>query len=365
VASFSGLTLQKVGSYTLTVSAAGLQSATSASFNVNPGNASVLNFELNPSTTTAGQTLPDLRVDVFDAFGNLTTTSAALTLTINGPAAPTAGNTTAQATSGVATFHGLMLTKAGSYTLSVSAAGLSTAKTAGFTVTPAAASQLAFAPLPVGGMAGQVLPNITVNVLDPFGNLTASLTPVTLSANGAPLATTEPTAGIATFSGLVLTQAGNYTFTASGNGLTSATAPSATITPAPVSTVTATPVTAASLAIPSTSSSSSSSTSSTSSSAPAQLQLQTVPTTGLAGKTLAAVRLRVLNASGRAVRAGTRVILKLVSGHHSTTVQGKTNAQGIVTFTGLKLTQTGHYTLQVSTPGLSTTVTRHLTILPA
>jgi hypothetical protein len=319
---------------------------------------------LNPSTTTAGQTLPDLKVDIFDAFGNLTTTTTALTLTVSGPGTLAAGNTAAQPVAGVATFHGLMLTKAGSYTLSASATGLTPASTTAFTVTPAAPNQLVFGTLPTGGTAGQALPPITVSVLDAFGNL-ASSGPVTLTVQGTAVTATAPvTSGVATFNGLILPAGGSYLLSASATGLPTATSAALNVAAAPTSSLSTAPITAPITVAPTVVTLPPSSPSSVASSTPAVLQLTAAPVSGHVSKVLPAFSVRVLNRAHVAVRAGTRVTLKLVLGHHVTTVQGKTNAAGIVTFKGIKLTAAGTYTLTVSTPGLKTILTRHLTVLP-
>src|SRR5205823_5257266 len=110
--------------------------------------------------------------------------SSPLTLLISGPGVPAAGNTTATVIGGVATFHGLVLQKAGGYALSAAAPGLAAAPAVVFTVTPAAASQLVFEALPKGGTAGQALGPVKVDFLDPYGNLANSSGQVTLNMGG-------------------------------------------------------------------------------------------------------------------------------------------------------------------------------------
>src|SRR5581483_3219733 len=103
VATFSGLALRTTGVYTLTATAAGLQSAGAGPFTVLPGVASALSFATNPADTIAGLTLSTLLVDVEDAYGNLVSSSAPVQLSVNGGGF-SAGTTTVNATGGVATF---------------------------------------------------------------------------------------------------------------------------------------------------------------------------------------------------------------------------------------------------------------------
>src|SRR5207247_2888305 len=58
VATFAGLSLDKVGTgYTLTASATGPATGTSAAFNITAGTATQLVFSVQPSSTTAGATI--------------------------------------------------------------------------------------------------------------------------------------------------------------------------------------------------------------------------------------------------------------------------------------------------------------------
>jgi hypothetical protein len=98
------------------------------------------------------------------------------------------------------------------------------------------------------------------------------------------------------------------------------------------------------------------------SSTASQLQFVATPSTSLASQTVT-VRLRVLGNDRKPVKSGTLVTLKIVQGHHSKTVRSKTNGQGVVTFTGLKLAA-GHYTLEATALGLKKPLTRSLTVLP-
>src|SRR5207247_10793887 len=112
VASFPGLSVNKTGNgYTLTAAATGLPTGTSTPFNITPGVASQLVFNVEPSNTTAGAPLtPEVPVTAKDAQGNTATQSAAnvtVALWPNPGGGALSGTTTVAAAGGVATFAGL------------------------------------------------------------------------------------------------------------------------------------------------------------------------------------------------------------------------------------------------------------------
>jgi hypothetical protein len=239
VATFSTLTLNKVGTgYTLVSTATGLTSTTSAAFNVTPGAASALVFTTQPpATTPAGTALaPAVQVTVLDAQGN-TVTGATTSITVglgsNPAGGSLAGTLTVSAVGGVATFSNLSLPKVGTgYTLNASATGLTSATSTAFSITPAAASQLAFTTQPSRTFVGQAIsPAVQVTVRDAFGNtVTDSNATVTLSLgsnpSGAILGGTFALAavnGVASFADLTVDRTGtSYTLVATSTGLTSA-----------------------------------------------------------------------------------------------------------------------------------------------
>ena len=141
VATFSTLTLDKAGTgYTLTAKAAGLTSAVSDSFRVTvaAGAAAHLVFAVEPPSTPVGLAF-GVQVLVLDAAGNtVTSSSASITLAITsgtGAMGATLGGTLTQtAVAGVATFSNLTLDKAGTYSLTAMAPGLTSAISATFSV---------------------------------------------------------------------------------------------------------------------------------------------------------------------------------------------------------------------------------------
>ncbi len=127
VASFSGLTIDQNGAYTIQVSAAGLAAATTTAFYVMPAAPSGLVITAAPpSSVTAGAGFA-LSVSVEDAYGNLESGFFGdVTVGLSGgpSGAVLGGPISQQAIGGVAAFSGLDLTKAGSgYTISASVAG--------------------------------------------------------------------------------------------------------------------------------------------------------------------------------------------------------------------------------------------------
>jgi hypothetical protein len=152
MATFAGCGIDKTGTYTLTATSGALTGAVSTSFAITTGTATKLAFTTNPSGSTGGlafNTQPVVTVQ--DAGGNTVTTSAApVTLTITTPAgaALTCTANTTNAVSGVGTFAGCRIDKAGTYTLSASSTttnpSLSSAASASVTVTAGTATKLAF-----------------------------------------------------------------------------------------------------------------------------------------------------------------------------------------------------------------------------
>ncbi len=248
MATFSGLSINKAGSgYTLVASSTSLMSATSAAFSIAPAAAAKLVFTGQPGSGTADATLtPAVTVAIQDAYGN-TVSSATNAVTValgTNPAGGTlSGSTTVNAVSGVATFSGLSINKAGSgYTLVASAGPLTSATSEAFAIAPAAATKLAFIGQPTNATAGvAITPAVQVAIQDASGNMVTSATgavTVALSANpgGATLSGTKianAINGVASFPDLSIDRVGDgYTLGASSGTLTSATSAAFTVTPA-------------------------------------------------------------------------------------------------------------------------------------
>src|SRR5437667_176154 len=142
------------GSVTITASGTASTGALAAgagnpiTFNVIAGAAAKLPFAQQPTDTAAGQTISVVTVQILDTNGNLTGSTANVSLALTGnPAGVTlSGTLTKAAVSGVATFNDLSTNKGGVYTLSASSAGLTGATSASFTITNPAPTLASIAP---------------------------------------------------------------------------------------------------------------------------------------------------------------------------------------------------------------------------
>ncbi|PYP00038.1 MAG: hemagglutinin, partial [Gemmatimonadetes bacterium] len=342
VATFFDLSLDRTGTgYTLTASASGLAPATSSAFDITPGAARQLAFTVQPVTSTAAVALaPAVQVSVLDASGNLVpafTGNVGVTLGNNPGGSTLGGTTTVAAVKGVATFGTLTLDKASNgYWLTATAAGLSTATSSSFNITPAAATQLAFDIQPGTTIAGhQISPAVKIRALDAFGNVATGFTgalSVALGANpgGATLAGTTPVvavSGVATFFDLSVNKTGTgYTLTASATGFAPVTSTAFDIT----------------------------------SGTPTQLVFTVQPSNAVAGAPIApAVQVSALDAAGNLVPAfaGT-VTVALGNNPGGSALGGATTVAtsgGVATFSTLTLDKTSNgYWLTATATGLST-----------
>ena len=150
--------------------------------------------------------------------------------------------------SGVASFSTTAVTVSpvGTYPITVTAGNLSASNytfsfvNGALIITAAAATQLAFTPLPAGGLAGTTLAAVSVSVEDSFGNLvTSDSSAVTLALGsgvfsaGSNSAVATAVNGVATFNNLVIDSAGSYTLTATDGPLAPTPSTSCTILPLP------------------------------------------------------------------------------------------------------------------------------------
>src|SRR3989449_5051669 len=232
VVTFSDLTLDKTApGYWLT--ATGLGTATSSSFNIIAGPATQLVFGTQPGTTVAGQQItPAVKLRALDALGNVATGfSGAITVAIgsNPGGATLSGTILVAAVGGVASFGDLSLNRtATGYALTASGGGLGPVTSTAFDITPGTATRLAFTVQPSNTVAGAAIsPAVQLSALDPAGNLVPTFTgnvTVALGNNpgGSTLGGTTTAAavgGVVTFSDLTLDKAApGYWLTATGLG---------------------------------------------------------------------------------------------------------------------------------------------------
>ena len=146
IATFSDITLNTPGDYTLSASDGTLTVATSTSFTVTAAidTAAKLAFTQEPTNVAAGSVIsPPITVAVEDSSGNVVTTDdSTVTLVIaSGPAGAILGGTLSeQAVDGIATFSDITLDTPGRYTLRASDGTLTGAISTRFRVTSAAST---------------------------------------------------------------------------------------------------------------------------------------------------------------------------------------------------------------------------------
>ena len=231
VATFSGLTVDEPGSYSISVSSGSLTPATTSGFvttiaaaNQLAVSAPVGNALLNtPFSLTVDADNPDGQTDP--------TFNGSVTVSLHNNSGGTLGGTlTATAVNGQATFTNLTLNAAGSgFTIQATAAGLIAGVSPTFAVdqdqlvvttqpasTVAAGAGLGLAVAAENG-AGKVDTSFNGNVtLIPYGGNSASGPTPTGNL------TVAAVNGIATFSGLTFNQSGYYLFTAAGSNVVDA-----------------------------------------------------------------------------------------------------------------------------------------------
>jgi len=196
-----------------------------------PANALV--FGTVPSTGTINSPLDTVKVIPVNAGVTDVNYTGAITLAQASGPGITSGTLTVNAANGVAAFGNVQMSATGSYTLTATATGLTSAP-ASSSITIQSGS-LSFVGFPTTGVANNPLTSFTVQALN------ADLTPdntftgaVTISLASGPgtvggTVTKNAVAGVATFGAIKLSEQGTYTLTASATGLTSGTSSSIVI----------------------------------------------------------------------------------------------------------------------------------------
>jgi hypothetical protein len=206
IATFSNLAISAAGvGYTLTATATGspaLTAATSTAFTVTAQPAK-LAFIVPPSTALAGAAIiPAVQVAIEDSNGNVVTgASANVTVAIGtNPGSGTLGGpaTTVATSGGIATFNNLTISAAGTgYTLTASAAGLTSATSPAFNITAApltASFSLASTAVTLSSATGAAVGS-TITVT-PSNGFTGTVT-VTATAASLPPGVTCPNSPLA------------------------------------------------------------------------------------------------------------------------------------------------------------------------
>jgi hypothetical protein len=228
VAMFSGLSIAKAGQFTFTASN-GTSTADSRSFTISPAagaetsdNTSSdsnttqpqLAFSTEPVDAIAGKKLSPIKIQTLDASGNLDATGRSrITLNISS-GGQLYGKTTAIVKNGVATFKGLSIHEAGTYTLEATDPGFAGAESAQFTISPGAAKKVVFLSQPTSAVSGTPF-NVSVELTDPYGNaVQTGSAHLVLRPHSNDAAKLNQSAaindGLASFDGVTLSSAGGY-----------------------------------------------------------------------------------------------------------------------------------------------------------
>ena len=184
---FSNLVTNSIGTYTLSLSAAGVASTSSNPFKVNV-DAPTLSFTVQPVNANSGITMRTVTVRAADKYGNVV---PGLTVNLSLSSGTLKGTATATTTAaGLASFSGLPSCPPGTgYSLTATATGVTAVKSNAFNILALPASRLAFLSLPTSPTAGATFSPMTVQVLDVNSN-PVSGTPVTISMPSGTLAGT-------------------------------------------------------------------------------------------------------------------------------------------------------------------------------
>lgn len=139
VSTFSTLSINQADSFTLDADSTGLTTGTSGSFTITPDADAAVVFVQQPTNVQVSAVItPAITVQFQDQFGNNTTSTAQVTLTIsNNPGSANLGGTTmVAAVAGLATFNNITLDAAGTgYTLDADSGALTGATSNAFNVT--------------------------------------------------------------------------------------------------------------------------------------------------------------------------------------------------------------------------------------
>jgi len=346
VATFTNLRVNRPGTgYTLVFSATDLSGATSSTFNITAGSAARLVFAAMPASVDAGIAIaPPVTVTAQDSAGNpVTSFTGAVTVAIGtNPGGATLGGTlTRNAVAGVATFDNLSINKSGAaYTLTAAATGLTSATSAAFNVAPGAATVIAV--LSGGGQtaaAGSTVP-VVLQVRDALGN---GISGVTLT-----FAVTSGGGSLSASSG-VTDASGQAPVTWTLGPLNGAQSMTASATGLPTTTVSATATGGSTNA----------------------LAISTPPSaTQTAGVTFSpTVVVQAKDALGAVVTSFTgAVTASVATGPSGATIGGTATVNavaGVASFSALRLTKAGVYTIQFAASGYASATTTSITVTAA
>ena len=237
---------------------------------------------------------------------------------------------------GIATFSGVTIHTAGTFTLSASDGSLTQDTSSSFTVSPTAATQLVFTSQPTSMVAGNLLTGIQASIEDQYGNVVNSSQNITFNVTGGGSTFNFVIAavnGVATLNSIYLVKAGDYGVRATRSGLTTAYSNLITVTPDVAS----------------------------------KLIVTTGPSNTVAGQTITSLVVKVEDQFDNVVTTDTsNVTIALTSG--TGTLGGTTTVAavaGVATFSNLNIVVADSYTLQATDGSLSNGTASRFTITPA
>ncbi len=352
IATFSGLSITGFGSYTLSFSSPGLTTATSNPISVAALPATQLTIRTQPAGAESGVTLTTQPViELRDASGAIVQgNTSAVTATIVSTTGTLLGTTTVNAVNGVATFPNLKINGPGTASITFSAAPAIGAPA----ITPVTSNALTvtqsprivfITQQPTIGTSGQTIGTWKVEVRDSAGikiaNSTSLIRASIAQGTGTLAGTTtlNAVAGVATFSDLVITGSGGFLlqfYVVDPNNYAAAYAVSSPLLLAAAQTVSAMAVT-------------------------------TQPAGAVSGSVFTTQPVvEVRDATGAKVTTATNAVtVSIASG--TGTLSGTTTVNavgGVATFSGLKITGSGPFTLKFSSSGLAdvTSVSFNVTV---
>jgi Bacterial Ig-like domain (group 1)/Carboxypeptidase regulatory-like domain len=237
LATFSNLTLDHVGTYTLTATSDGVSLTSTQQLTVTPAAVSRLRFTEPPTDSIAGEAIPEVQVLATDQYTN-PVPNATVTLSVDHGASVTgvinpSENTAQTDQFGDATFDDATVDTTGTYTMTATSGSASANSPSPFTVSVDPVGSLMFATKPTDAVAGQpITPAVQVQALD-AANLTDVGAPITLTATNVVSGHTVtidqdatentvaemPYGDLATFSNLTINTPGTYQLTASSGGV--------------------------------------------------------------------------------------------------------------------------------------------------
>jgi adhesin/invasin len=229
LATFAGLSITQVGQYQLLAESAGIDSATSNTFNIHAGTASTIRATGGSPQTAAVLTsfAQGLQATVTDASGN-PVSGATVNFAVPGSGASAVLNASSAITdaNGHAAVNATANDMAGSYVVSATTPGITANANFSLTNVAGTVAQVTFVQQPNNTAAGAIItPAVLVLVLDQGGHpasgatVTVHLQGGTASLNGTLTVATDPS-GHAAFNDLSITAAGTYQMVATSGSVT-------------------------------------------------------------------------------------------------------------------------------------------------